>query len=154
MKRHRATATECRSGIEIAPSQQRETVMHFTPKFLRHAAVLALVTSLAALQPALARERHSTFTGPKGQVAERDVSRERGDVSSSTTGPDGKTVSRSVERGQGETQATVTGANGRVWQRQVNRSRTGATATATGPKGKVVTRETTYGSGATPPAQP
>lgn len=82
------------------------------------AALLALAT-LAS--PALARERHSTFSGAQGRTASHDVSRVQGDVSSSSTGPNGKTTSRLVERQQGQTTATLTGPNGQTSTRETTR---------------------------------
>lgn len=87
----------------------------------RHALLtLIALASALSLGSAQARDRQTTVTGPNGQTATRDVSREQGQVNSSTTGPNGKTSSRSVAR-----------------------SASGATATATGPNGKTATRTTT-----------
>jgi hypothetical protein len=107
------------------------------------AAVLLLV-ALAA-EPATARERSVTVTGPQGQTAEREVSREQGEVSSSTTGPDGQTAHRELSRGDGQTEATVTGPNGRQWRRVVERDAEGRQSTRTGPSGRSIVRQRQQG---------
>lgn len=82
----------------------------------------AACLSLAALAPAAsARDRSSSFTGPNGQTATRDVSRTQGNVSSSTTGPNGQTSSRVVTRSADGTQAVVTGPNGKTLVRNTVR---------------------------------
>ncbi len=82
----------------------------------------AALLALAALSaPALARDRHSTITGPKGKTATHDVSRARGDVSSSSTRPNGKTTSRVVNREKGQTTAVSTGPNGQTVTRETTR---------------------------------
>lgn len=83
----------------------------------------ALLASLLAAGPAEAgRQRHTTVTGANGKTATRDVSRNQGDVQSSTTGPNGKTSSRTVDRSPGQTTATVTGPNGQTASRTTTRS--------------------------------
>lgn len=105
----------------------------------------ALLLAALAAEPATARERSATITGPNGQTAERQVSREMGQVSSSTTGPDGKSTSREVSRGDGQAEATVTGPNGRQWQRVVNRDADGSQAARTGPAGRTIVRNRNQG---------
>jgi predicted porin len=118
-----------------------------TPTTLRLLAVAASAVLLAALaaQPAVARDRTVTVTGANGQTAERQVSREKGQVSSSTTGPKGQSVSREVARGGGQLESTVTGSNGRQWQRVVDRDATGREATRTAPNGRTVVRNRVRG---------
>ena len=84
-------------------------------------AIAALFSAFAAL-PAHARERTTTVTGANGKTATRDVSRQNGDVQSSTTGPNGKTSSRSVNRSAAGTTATVTGPGGQSATRTTKRS--------------------------------
>lgn len=105
---------------------------------------LALTLGLAATQallaePAQARERTATATGPNGKSATRQVSREQGQVSSSTTTSGGKTASRQVERTEGGTSATATGPNGKTATRETVRTDTGSTTTVTGPNGQQAT---------------
>jgi len=98
----------------------------------KHLTAIAIVTaalcSAFATLPAEARERHTTVTGANGKTATRDVSRQNGDVQSSTTGPNGKTSSRSVDRSASGTVATVTGPNGKTGTRTTTRSGTTAPA--------------------------
>ncbi|MBQ0921884.1 hypothetical protein KBW71_25900 [Hydrogenophaga aromaticivorans] len=82
-------------------------------------AVLLALTTLST--PAMARDRSSSFTGPKGQTVMRNVSRSHGDVSSTTTGPNGKSTSRVVDRSPEGTQAVLTGPNGQTIVRQTTR---------------------------------
>jgi hypothetical protein len=106
---------------------------------LRWTGALALTLILGhALTPtaAEARLRSSTFTGPHGQTATRNVSRQQGDVNSSTTGPNGRTASRSVDRSPGSTQATVTGPNGQTATRSTSYGDGSSTSTVTGPNGQ------------------
>jgi cytoskeletal protein RodZ len=105
------------------------------------AAVFAL---LAATGDAQARERSSSATGPKGNTAQRDVTRSQGDVSSTTTTSTGKTASRNVDRSPGSTTATATGPNGKTATRVTTRSGTGSSqSTVTGPNGQTATRSST-----------
>jgi hypothetical protein len=83
------------------------------------AAALLVLTTLST--PAMARDRSSSFTGPKGQTVTRNVSRSHGDVSSTTTGPNGKSTSRVVDRSAEGTQAVLTGPNGKTIVRQTTR---------------------------------
>lgn len=79
----------------------------------------AVLLSLVSLSnPAAARDRSSSVTGPKGQTATRNVSRAQGDVSATTTGPNGQTASRTVDRSAGATTAVTTGPNGQTIVRQ------------------------------------
>jgi hypothetical protein len=96
-------------------------------------AVMAITTVLgAALTPAAeARTRQTTVTGAQGKSASRQVTRDHGDVSSSTTGPNGKSTSRVVDRSPGQTTATVTGPNGQSATRTTKRSRTSTATTST-----------------------
>ena len=105
------------------------------------APALALTLSLLATQallaePAQARDRTATATGPNGKTATRQVSREEGQVSSSTTTSGGKTASREVERTATGTSATVTGPKGKTATRETTRTDTGSATTVTGPDGK------------------
>ena len=92
---------------------------------LRRALVVALAGAGALLAitsvPALARERVTTVTGAQGQTVQRQVVRQRGQVSSSTTGPNGQTTSRSVVRADGTATATLTGPQGKTATRTVTR---------------------------------
>jgi hypothetical protein len=121
----------------------------FTVPTARLALAAWIVVAAAALaaQPAIARQRHTTITGSHGRTAERDVSRAKGQVESTTTLPSGKSTSRSVMRSNGQTNATVTGANGRQWRRFTQRSRSGSTSTITAPNGKTETVTVTKDKG-------
>lgn len=84
---------------------------------------VALSAALLVAGPAEAgRQRHTTVTGAHGKTATHDVSRNQGDVRSSTTGPNGKTTSRTVDRSPGQTTATVTGPEGQTATRTTTRS--------------------------------
>jgi len=116
---------------------------HASP--LRSASLAALCLAALAGQPALARDRQATLTGPQGHSATRDVSRTQGDVSSSTTGTNGKTLaSRNVDRSASSTTGSVTGPQGKNATRQTTRTEGGSNTTVTGPNGQtggvVVTR--------------
>jgi hypothetical protein len=136
------------------------------------AVAMSLAASLALLaEPAQARERAATWSGPNGKTATRNAQRAGGDVSSATTGANsttaGKTMSRDVDRsaegaqatvtgpngqtairstayrGSGDSATTVTGAKGKTATRVTQRSPQGGTSNTTGPNGQTVTREVT-----------
>ena len=112
---------------------------------LRYVALGALYLAAVAAQPALARDRQTTVTGPQGHSATRDVSRAQGDVASSTTGANGKALaSRNVDRSASSTTSSVTGPQGKGATRQTTRTESGSNTTVTGPNGQtggvVVTR--------------
>lgn len=88
------------------------------------ATTTVVAASLVITSPAEARSRQTTVTGAQGKTLSRQVTRDHGDVSSSTTGPNGKTSSREVDRSPGETTATVTGPNGKTASRTTTRSTT------------------------------
>jgi hypothetical protein len=94
----------------------------------KHSTLIAIAAALATAGTLLAvggeaqaRERHSTITGANGKAAQRNVTRQQGDVSSSTTGPNGKTASRNVDRSASGATATVTGPNGQTATRVTTR---------------------------------
>lgn len=114
------------------------------PRFRTTLMLAACLSGLALTQVALARERHGSVTGPRGQTATRDVSRSHGDVSATTTGPGGKTVSRHTERTNGDVSGSTTGPNGQTVTREVDRAPGSTSAVVTGPDGTPVwTRQTT-----------
>lgn len=104
--------------------------------------LLSLAAVLAAPQ-AQARERHTTVSGSNGHSATRHVSRNQGDVSSSTTGANGKTMSRTVDRSPEGTQATRTGPNGESISRSTNKTDTGSSTTLSTSTGKSATVDVT-----------
>jgi hypothetical protein len=100
-------------------------------------ALTALTAALLTVPPAAARDRQTTVSGPNGHSATRDVSRARGDVSSSTTAGNGNTVgSRNVDRSAGAASGTVTGPNGGTSTRDTTRTPNGSTTNVTGPNGQ------------------
>lgn len=110
------------------------------PFSVRSVGLAAVCLAIFAAQPALARERQGSVTGPQGKTATHDVSRAQGNVSSSTTNAQGKTLaSRGVERNAGSTQGTVTGPQGQSTTRETTRNADGADTTVTGPKGQTGT---------------
>jgi hypothetical protein len=97
----------------------------------------ALCLAVLAVQPALARDRQATATGPNGKSAARDVSRVQGDVSSSTTSAQGKTLaSRNVDRSASSTTGSVAGPQGKSGTREATRTETGSSTSVTGPNGQ------------------
>lgn len=86
------------------------------------ATTAVVAASLVITPPAEARSRQTTVTGAQGKTLSRQVTRDHGDVSSSTTGPNGKTASRVVDRSPEATTATVTGPNGQTASRTTTRT--------------------------------
>jgi hypothetical protein len=100
------------------------------------AAALSTCVVLTLASPTYAATREAVATGPNGKTATRDISRQKGAVSSSTTGPNGKTASRNVDRSATSTTATMSGPNGKTANRSTNRTSNGSQTTVTGPNGQ------------------
>lgn len=100
--------------------------MNRTPSFSTAGSRLMLCAVLAAactVQPALALERKTEVTGPRGQALQRDTTRQQGDVSTTTTGPKGQQVQRTVDRSKSGTEASVTGPQGQSLSRSTSLSK-------------------------------
>lgn len=111
--------------------------MNSTHFSLRAMALMSLCLAALACQPALARDRHATVTGPSGKTASTAISRNQGDVSRTVTNGQGATVaSRQVDRSATGTSGTMTGPQGHTATRETTRSDGGSTTTVAGPDGK------------------
>jgi hypothetical protein len=126
----------------MAEQTHRSPAM-MTSRFALIATALATTLTLLATPAAEARERQKTVTGNNGKTATRDVSRQRGDVSSTATGPNGGSSSRSVERSADGTEATVTGPKGKTLTRKRTKTDDGSSTTVSGSGGKSATVERT-----------
>jgi hypothetical protein len=119
---------------------------HFTTRYIsRFSAIGAVITAvgtcalLTLAEPVDARTRQGSATGPNGNTVTRDVSRQQGDVSSTTTGPNGQSASREVDRSSTGTTAIVKGPRGKSVKRNTTRTDTGSDTTVTGPQGQTGT---------------
>ena len=106
-------------------------------------AALTLASTAFLSPPAEARSRGVTITGANGHSASRQVTRQGGNVSSSTTFGNGETMSRTVSRSGTGTTATVTGPNGQSATRSTTFTGNGSNTTLTGPNGQTGSITTT-----------